>query len=72
MLLLELGLLVVRENAVDEGFGVGGFEHGLKSTRDELAVDAHHRRTASGQMEVGRAVLDGVLEKFGEVHSFVD
>jgi ribosomal protein S18 acetylase RimI-like enzyme len=33
-----------------------------------VAVDADHRRQACGQVQVGRLVLDGKRQQFGDIH----
>ena len=66
--LLEPGLLIVGENAVNERFGVFGAELSFVAAGDEPAGDAHHGRPAGGQVQVRSAVFDGVLEEFSKIH----
>ena len=53
-------------------FGVGyivGPELSVKSTRNELAVDANHCGPTGGEVQVRSAVLNGMFQKFSDVHS---
>ena len=50
--LLELGFLVVGENAVDEGFGIVGRQFAAIAAGDQIAPNAHHRRTHGGQVQI--------------------
>ena len=60
--LLEAVLLGVGQNRVGELLGLGDRQRRVRE-RDELAVQAHHRRRLCRQMEVGSPHLDHLLQE---------
>ena len=66
--LLELPLLVLAHQGVGEAVGVGGGEVAELGGR-QLAVHPHEGDVARLQVEVARAPLDRVPEKFVDVHA---
>jgi hypothetical protein len=71
---LELLALVVGEDRVDDLAAVGGRQLGVALDGDKAAADADHRRSAGGDVQVGRASRHDVHEQVGEieVHRLAD